>query len=243
VEEEAERPARSRVLRWLDDRLYPDAWHWDEKLFRKWILDRLSPGDHILDVGAGSGHVPLMDFRGHAARICGIDPDERVVDNPYLDEGKVAFGEAIPYPDDSFDLAFSCSVVEHLEHPAAVFAEVRRVLKPGGRYLIKTPNFWHYMPLVASSTPLWVHRKLLRRPEEEVFPTQYKANTPKSVRRCAEAAGLSVDDIVLADGLPGYLTFSVPTYLIGWIYERAVTRIETLARFRALLIAEMRRPS
>jgi len=57
----------------------------------------LGSGDlDIRDLGAGAGIVEEMDFRGHARRICGIDPDPRVVDSPYLDEGQVGVGESIP---------------------------------------------------------------------------------------------------------------------------------------------------
>ena len=81
-----------------------------------------------------------MNFRGHARRLCGIDPDPRVAANPYLDEGQVGVGESIPYPDASFDVVFADNVLEHLPDPAAVFAAVTRVLRPGGVFLGKTPN-------------------------------------------------------------------------------------------------------
>jgi ubiquinone/menaquinone biosynthesis C-methylase UbiE len=90
-----------------------------------------------------------MNFRGLVARVCGIDPDPRVGANPYLDEGKVAVGEDIPYPDTNFDIVFADNVLEHLQNPSLVFQEVARILKPGGLFLVKTPNKLHYMPLMA----------------------------------------------------------------------------------------------
>jgi hypothetical protein len=50
-----------------------------------------------------------MEFRGLAARFCGVDPDERVLENPYLDDARVGVGEAIPYEDATFDGVFSDS--------------------------------------------------------------------------------------------------------------------------------------
>jgi len=46
-----------------------------------------------------------------------------------------------PFPDDTFDLVIGCELVEHLAmDPMALFAEANRILKPGGRLFISTPN-------------------------------------------------------------------------------------------------------
>jgi SAM-dependent methyltransferase len=135
----------------LDHALYPGyARNWDDQLFRERVLRHLSPpAAVILDLGAGAGIVQQMNFRGHAARICGVDLDPRVVDNPMLDEGKVADAGGIPYPDQTFDVVFADNVLEHLPDPLTVFREIARVLKPGGVFLFKTPNKTHYMPTIA----------------------------------------------------------------------------------------------
>ena len=68
----------------LDRALYPTyARNWDDQLFRERILQHLTPTTVILDLGAGAGIVQQMNFRGHAARVCGVDLDPRVVDNPF----------------------------------------------------------------------------------------------------------------------------------------------------------------
>ncbi|MEO6093295.1 MAG: methyltransferase domain-containing protein [Novosphingobium sp.] len=47
----------------------------------------------------------------------------------------------LPYPDDHFDVILFCEVIEHLtQDPAAALAEIRRVLSPGGRLIVTTPN-------------------------------------------------------------------------------------------------------
>ncbi len=238
----------SGFIQWLDGKLYPGFLNrWDDTLFRQRIRSYLGEGGDldVLDLGAGAGIVEQMDFRGHARRICGIDPDPRVVENPYLDEGQVGLGESIPYPDASFDLVFADNVFEHLPDPARVFAEVARVLRPGGVFLGKTPNKWHYVPLIARLTPHGFHRWVVRwrgRRGDDVFPTRYLANSPADIRRLAAGAGLEVVKIDLIEGRPEYLRFAAPTYLLGWLYERLVNRVPGLWRLRVLLIAELRKP-
>ena len=123
------------VIEKLDRALYPHyARNWDDELFRQRILWYLRGYTIALDLAAGAGIVPQMNLRCHPRRLCGIDPDPRVVNNPYLDEGRVGVGESIPYPDASFDLVFADNVLEHLPDPARVFAEVARVLRRGASF-------------------------------------------------------------------------------------------------------------
>ena len=58
-------------------------------------------------------------------------------------------GEAIPCPDDSFDVVFCCDVLEHVRDAAKVIAEISRVLKPGGVFCYDTLNRTFLSRLVA----------------------------------------------------------------------------------------------
>ena len=233
-------------VEWIDRRYYPRfSGNWDDQLFRACILEVINPGSVVLDLGAGAGIVKQMNFRGLAGKVCGIDLDPRVTTNPYLDEGRVAAGESIPYSDATFDVVFSDNVLEHLAEPTRVFAEVGRVLKPGGQFLLKTPNRFHYVPLIASVTPHWFHRafnRLRGRAAADTFPTLYRANTPRAVARIALQTGLRVNWVKLHEGRPEYLRFHVLPYIAGLVYERLVNRLPFLAAFRVLMIASLSRP-
>jgi 2-polyprenyl-3-methyl-5-hydroxy-6-metoxy-1,4-benzoquinol methylase len=87
-------------------------------LFGERVLEFLAdtPKD-VLDVGAGAGILEQMDLRGEARWVCGIDPDPRVIENPHLDEGREGVAEAIPYPDESFDVIIANNVLEHVPDP------------------------------------------------------------------------------------------------------------------------------
>ena len=186
-----------------------------------------------------------MNFRGRAARVCGVDLDPRVVDNPMLDEGRVADGARIPYGDASFDLVFADNVLEHLDRPLNVFREVARFLKPGGVFLFKTPNRRHYVATIARLTPHRFHQRIIAmrsRVADDVFPTRYRANSRGDVQRLAKDAGLGVDRIELIEGRPEYLRIFWPAYLVGLAYERIVNATSALEGFRVILVGALVKP-
>lgn len=237
----------SEMIARMDRRFYPAvSGNWDDQLFAERIKAVLRADDNVLDLGAGAGIIPAMNFRGKARRICGIDLDPRVTDNPFLDEGKVCDANSIPYPDNSFDLIFSDNVFEHLEQPELVLKEAVRVLKPGGRLLFKTPNRQHYMPLIARMTPHRFHQfvnRLRGRDEVDTFPTVYRANTPQDVQDLASRTGFLVRRVELIESRPEYLRISALSYLFGIAYERLVNCFSGLAQFRILLIADLQKPT
>lgn len=99
-----------------------------------------APG-RLLDVGAGVGAlVRLAGERGWKA--VGIDVDPAVVAYARARGLDVRLGElgALALPAERFDLVTLCNVVDFVADPVAVLAECRRVLVPGGRIFVRTPN-------------------------------------------------------------------------------------------------------
>jgi SAM-dependent methyltransferase len=88
----------------------------------------------VLEVGSGAHG--LVFFMGLPNAI-GVDPlaAEYTALFPYW-QSRVktvsAFGEALPFPDESFDIVFSDNVVDHAERPDLIVQEIARVLAPGG---------------------------------------------------------------------------------------------------------------
>lgn len=236
----------SRAVAWMDRALYPaHVSHWDDLALRDAVLAHASAEDRVLDLGAGAGIVKELDLRGRVGRICGIDLDPRVLENPLLDEGRLANAGSIPYPDQSFEVVFSSNVLEHLADPVEVFREVRRVLVPGGLFIAKTPNRWHYFALIAAATPHRFHQFFLRRlgrAPEDAFPTLYRANSRAALRRIARQSELELTDVQGIEGRPGYTRISAATYVLGWLYERLVNSSAALAGMRAVIVTTLRRP-
>jgi SAM-dependent methyltransferase len=233
------------LVKWMDQRFYPSQGdNWDDEVFRQRILARLRRDALVLDLGAGAGILPQMDFKGSALKVCGIDLEPRVRTNPLLDEGRQAAADQIPYENDTFDMVFSNNVLEHLASPVAVFREVHRVMKPGGFFLFKTPNVWHYVPIIARLTPQKFHHRIVGgrgRESEDVFPKFYRANSRDAVVRLADSAGFDVVSIERLEGRPEYLRMFGITYLAGLAYERLVNSVEAFAPLRVILIGQLQK--
>ncbi len=111
-------------------------------------LTLLKPGESILDVGCGTGGVtiPAKQRIGSNGKAAGIDPDPEMIavaqrkarsDGMDIDF-RVGVIETLPFPDASFDAVTASLMMhhlpKHLQEKGA--AEIYRVLKPGGRWLI-----------------------------------------------------------------------------------------------------------
>jgi arsenite methyltransferase len=110
-------------------------------------LGRLAPGEHVLDLGCGAGTDTLVAAQmvAPAGRVTGIDMTPEMLSraraaaaamgatNVDFVEGDV---EQLPFPAESFDVAISNGVIDLIPDKDAVFAELFRVLRPGGRLQI-----------------------------------------------------------------------------------------------------------
>ena len=110
-------------------------------------LGRLEPGERVLDVGSGAGTDSLVAalMVGPEGSMTGIDMTPAMLakaragaavlglENVTFLEGEA---EALPFADGSFDVVVSNGVVDLIPDKDAVFAEIHRVLRPGGRIQI-----------------------------------------------------------------------------------------------------------
>lgn len=194
----------------------------------------LGEHDTVLDIGCGRGsrqddacayRRDLQDLREPSRRVVGIDVDPAAAANRFIDEFRpIDDVSRWPVHDASVDLAVSDYVLEHVDQPDLFFREVRRVLKPGGVFCLRTPNSWGYVPLVARMIPDRYHAPLAEfsqagRKARDVFPTVYRCNTRRRIRRMLREHGLD-GCVLLIEAEPGYLAFSRLAYLVGALVHR-----------------------
>ena len=112
-----------------------------------WQLGRLSAGERVLDLGSGAGTDSLVAAQmvGERGRVTGVDMTpamlakaraaaaEMGISNVEFVEGEA---ERLPLPDEGFDVVISNGVIDLIPDKDAVFAELHRVLVPGGRIQI-----------------------------------------------------------------------------------------------------------
>jgi demethylmenaquinone methyltransferase/2-methoxy-6-polyprenyl-1,4-benzoquinol methylase/phosphoethanolamine N-methyltransferase len=119
-----------------------------DKAAREKLVDLAAPsrGEKVLDVGCGTGTLAMaIKPRVGTGEVHGIDASpemiqvaqEKSAKNGSDIDFRVALIEAIPFPDASFDLVTSSLMLHHLPDnlKAEGFLEIRRVLKPGGRFM------------------------------------------------------------------------------------------------------------
>ena len=154
-----------------------------------------------LDLGCGHQFVPTwVGARADVlpppgCRVVGIDMDgDAIRSHAKLRMRIIGTIEQIPVACASVDLVTANMVVEHVEHPLALFQEVARVLRPGGRFLVHTPNLTGYTTTVTRLIPEGLRPMiaglLQERKSEDVYPTWYRANTIAELTKLAEASGL-----------------------------------------------------
>lgn len=104
-------------------------------------------GRRVLEVGCGAG-VDLARFARGGASVVGVDLAPAAIELAQANfsqqglrgEFRTASGEALPFPDDSFDLVYAHGVVQYTADPQRLVAECRRVLKPGGTAIFQVYN-------------------------------------------------------------------------------------------------------
>lgn len=114
----------------------------------------------ILNVGGSAGAIDNY-LADHARRVVGVDIDDDAIRHAQATfrkenlEFRVADALDLPFADESFDIVICSHVYEHVPDPAAMFAEIGRVLRPGGACYFSAGNrlMWnepHYdLPLLA----------------------------------------------------------------------------------------------
>ena len=109
-----------------------------------WQLGRIEPGSTVLDLGCGAGTDLLIaaQMTGSGGRVIGIDMTASMLDRARASAAEMgltnvelheALIESLPVDDASVDVVISNGVIDLVPDKEAVFGEIDRVLRPGGR--------------------------------------------------------------------------------------------------------------
>jgi SAM-dependent methyltransferase len=107
----------------------------------------IEPGSSVLDVGCGLGILTrrVAQFAG-GGTVWGVERSAVQLARAVCDLPNLHFREAdalaLPFDDNSFDVAYCRYLLEHVSDPLQVLKEMRRVLKPGGRVLVQENNIF-----------------------------------------------------------------------------------------------------
>lgn len=211
-------------------------------------LCRATCSGKILEIGSGPSNA-TSQFLSTLGELHGLDPDQAVFTNDALFSAKLLEGNRFPFSDEVFDCCVSNYVCEHVRDPLEHLAEVKRVLKPGGAYVFRTVNRFHYVAFVASLTPHWFHKAIANRlraaPDEahDPYPTHYRMNTGSAITKAAAVIGLRTDELWYVEKEPSYGRFSRVAFVLLTGYERLVNSHRLFQGIRANLFVVLRKGS
>jgi SAM-dependent methyltransferase len=165
----------------------------------------------LLDVGCGNGRFLslLRDFGAAEWSLVGIDFDEKAVADCRAQGFEAYAGriEDLPVAEASFDAVIMLQLIEHVEDPVAISRAVFRLLRPGGVFIIETPNLGG-LDYKLFAGRWWGHYH---------FPRHWNLFSTASLRRMLESAGFEIARSEYLISTSSW-TISLHNYLLdkGW---------------------------
>jgi SAM-dependent methyltransferase len=240
---------------WLKDRIDPQR-EYTQLTYARLIDSVLTQQTRWLDAGGGhqilevtAPDLELAMVRRVRLTVCCDRVVDAIAKHRSIRAGVGATLDHLPLRRASLDLITLNNVAEHLEHPREVLSEFARVLAPGGRVIIHTPNVASYPVRIAEVgrriLPKPFIMKLIRymdfREEEDVFPTFYRVNTERDLKASAAGAGLLFEELVFAPARPLFYFFA-PLCAAELAASRAMIRMGAERLAASVMLAVFRKP-
>lgn len=177
-------------------------------------LDKMLRGKHFkhaVDVGGGYGRLSAV-LTKYADKVTLAEPSQQQLDiaEDYLKdfpqvERKLMQADDLKFEDGSVDLVTVVRVLHHLPDPSAEFAEIARILEPGGYFFFEFANYSNFKNRVKHALkgkklptePVDIRSKENQREDEIPFVN----HNPNTVRKQLAHAGLKVEKVLSVSNL------------------------------------------
>ena len=221
-------------------------WHSGKlALIDQLVVPHIRAGSRLLEVGCGAGNL-LLRATVQGSYPVGVDLSMRSLqfvrsrlqeaalrpDGPSGYACAQAISEQLPLVADSFDWVVLSEVIEHLERPQGAIREAARVLRPGGRLLVTTPNYRSLWPVMERAVDLL---KIAPRMAGAQHITQFH---PQSLRRLLVESDLAIELFGSIYGVSPFLAM-VST---RWARRRLVREIDQRSSLGMIMVAVARKP-
>ncbi len=204
------------------------------------------PHGRLLELGCGNGAMlSSMEELGWQAE--GVDFDPAAVDKARLRGVTVHLGTLADqaFPDETFDAIAACHFIEHISDPLGTLRECRRILKPGGRLVLLTPNAgsWAHRVYQADWRGLEPPRHLgIFTPSAMAKITRQAGFDLNVCRSTVRASSIVLESRMLRRGAKTESTHNFPWTLRLWEEVRSLTQwagtfVDPMAGEEVLLIA------
>jgi SAM-dependent methyltransferase len=202
------------------------SWEPATERYADLVRAHLQPESRVLDLGCGRGGL-LEQLEHPLHQVVGIDPDLTSLREHRLPLPRAqGLSSHLPLAGQTIDVAFASWLLEHLAEPGRDFAEVARVLRPGGVFVFITPNRRHPLALLtrllgrAGQGQRWLVSRLYGRSGGDTFPAYYRANCRQTITRLAAAHGMHLERLETIED-PTYLAFTPALFKLSqWLGER-----------------------
>jgi 2-polyprenyl-3-methyl-5-hydroxy-6-metoxy-1,4-benzoquinol methylase len=188
------------------------------------IRPHLNAGSRILEIGCGAGNLLLQASQGGSYPVAlDLAMQSLAFVRSRLQEAKSgpqapngfactqAIGELLPFAAGSFDCILLSEVIEHLEAPQVSIREASRVLRPGGRLLLTTPNYRSLWPVMEWSVDL------LNMAPKMAGEQHISRFHPASLRRILVQSGLGIEYFGTIYSLSPFLSLVSPGWASRWL--------------------------
>jgi len=216
-------------------------WHGGKlTMIDKLVRPHLSDGSRLLEIGCGAGNLLLqasvsgsypvaLDLSMQSLNFVRLRLQEAVAkaETPAGFACIQAMGELLPLADESFDYVLLSEVIEHLENPQITIQESARMLHPGGRLLVTTPNYRSFWPLMERAVDLM---NIAPKMAGEQHISRFQ---PASFRRLLTDSGFDIEYFGTIYNLSPFLSLVFPK----WAKRQLARELNSRSTLGMILVA------